>query len=162
MCLHSAVSFIPFNIIYNMTTSRYNVLTLWPHPRGPACVWVPNLCLHPALCSCPFNLICSMTCIRKKMFTLLILSKGSIVWVKRQNMGLHDDLYSIPIYLICTMTTFSFFTFDPTLGLRMCVRSECVLVCCCIHLSLNLFIRQHGQALNKLNLFFWPHPQGCR
>ena len=51
MCLHGALSSIPFNLLCNMTTFRKSILTN-PGVEG---VCNDTLCLHGALCSFPFT-----------------------------------------------------------------------------------------------------------
>ena len=71
MCLHGAVSSIPFNLICNMSTFRKkNVLTFDPTPG------VKGVC-KDRICACimvyappPSNLICNMITFRKKSFDL--------------------------------------------------------------------------------------------
>ena len=77
-------------------------------------------------------------------------------------MCLHVALCSIPFNLICNMTTFSLKCFDlltSPQGSRVFVRTEYVLVCCCIRHSLK-FDMQHDHDLIKLNLDLLTLPRG--
>ena len=60
-------TFLSLNLIHNMTTSRKNVLTFWPHPWQWGCVCELNICCHVNVCVISFILICNKTIFRKSL-----------------------------------------------------------------------------------------------
>ena len=78
MCLHGALSAIPFNLICRMTTfSKKKFWPFDPHPKCRGCMYGQNMCLHGALCSIPFHLICNLTTLKTRPNSALDLRRGS-------------------------------------------------------------------------------------
>ena len=72
MCLHGALSYIPFNFICGMATFQ-NIFDILTQPQGPR-VRVRRVYVL-AWCSIPFNLICNMINFRKKVAEVCVRTK---------------------------------------------------------------------------------------
>ena len=89
------------------------------------------MCVHGATCSCLifFNLICNMTTFRKKNPYFDRLTSPGVEDVYKDRICACMMLnVPFPFLLISSMTIFRkqmFWPFDPILGLRVCVRTEC-------------------------------------